>query len=72
MADINTIDVADAGLGGRIWAFFNDLSARLEQRRIYRETYNELAALNGRELADLGISRSQIRGLAHETAYGKL
>ena len=33
-------------------------------------TLDELAALNDRELADLGISRLSIRDIAHESVYG--
>ncbi|WP_299863077.1 DUF1127 domain-containing protein [uncultured Roseobacter sp.] len=36
--------------------------------RVYRETYNELAQLSDRDLNDLGLSRSMIRGLALEAA----
>ncbi|TFL19905.1 DUF1127 domain-containing protein [Jannaschia formosa] len=39
--------------------------------RLYTRTYDELAALSSRELDDLGISRSSIRSIAHEAAYGK-
>lgn len=41
---------------------------RHARHRVYRETYNELAALGDRELNDLGLSRSMIRGLAKEAA----
>ena len=37
---------------------------------LYRKTLDELAALNDRELADLGISRLSIREIAHESVYG--
>ncbi|KQI69455.1 protein of unknown function [Loktanella sp. DSM 29012] len=40
------------------------------KRRVYRNTVNELSALTNRELADLGISRSMIRSIATEAAYG--
>lgn len=39
--------------------------------RVYRRTFNELQALNDRELADLGIPRSSIRRVALEAAYDK-
>lgn len=39
--------------------------------RVYRKTVNELSALSNRDLADLGLSRSMIRGIAIEAAYGK-
>lgn len=39
--------------------------------RMYRKTLNELSALNGAELADIGLTRSEIRRVALEAAYGK-
>jgi uncharacterized protein YjiS (DUF1127 family) len=38
--------------------------------RRYRQTVAELAALNNRELRDLGISRFSIREVAHDSVYG--
>jgi uncharacterized protein YjiS (DUF1127 family) len=46
-----------------------DLQERVARYRLYRKTVNELGALNGRELADLGICRAQVRALAYEIAY---
>lgn len=43
-------------------------SARYARYRVYNDTYNELSQLGDRELNDLGMSRSMIRGLALETA----
>ncbi|SHJ12874.1 DUF1127 domain-containing protein [Wenxinia saemankumensis] len=40
------------------------LTERWAQHRTYRATFNELSALNDRDLADLGIARSQIRSIA--------
>lgn len=37
---------------------------------VYNRTIEELSALSTRDLDDLGIARSDIRRLAHETAYG--
>lgn len=45
-----------------------ELSARYVRYSVYRESYAELSRLGDRELADLGMSRSMIRGLAWETA----
>ena len=42
----------------------------LARRRVYRETYLEFSMLSDRNLADLGIPRSNIRYLALEAAYG--
>lgn len=41
------------------------------QRKIYKTTVSELENLSGRELADLGLSRSSIKSIALEAAYGK-
>lgn len=49
--------------------FFADLQERIARYRLYRQTVNELGALSNRELADLGLCRSQIRALAYEVAY---
>ncbi|PIE07934.1 MAG: hypothetical protein CSA74_04515 [Rhodobacterales bacterium] len=38
------------------------------QRRVYRQTVNELSVLSDRELNDLGISACQIRSIAREAA----
>ncbi len=49
--------------------FFSNLSASYSKSRQFRATYNELSALSARELADLGISRSDIARIAYEAAY---
>lgn len=41
------------------------------QRKIYTTTLTELESLSNRDLADLGLSRSMIKGVAIEAAYGK-
>ena len=47
------------------------LTDALAARKVFRTTMTELQALDNRDLADLGISRSMIRSIAHEAAYGK-
>ncbi len=47
---------------------FDTAAQRYAKHRVYRETYAELAALGDRELNDLGLSRSMIRGLALDAA----
>lgn len=42
-----------------------------KRRADFRKTVNELQSLSNRELADLGLARSAIRGIAYEHAYGK-
>ncbi|MEJ6401477.1 DUF1127 domain-containing protein [Yoonia sp. 2307UL14-13] len=41
------------------------------KRKEYRTTFNELAALSDRDLADLGLHRSMIKAVAYKAAYGK-
>lgn len=40
------------------------------KRPVFRATCRELSVLSDRELGDLGIPRSNIKGLAMEAAYG--
>ena len=58
---------AAAGFSG-LWA---RLSQRLADYRLYRQTLEELDSLNDRELADLGLSRLQVREAAYESVYGR-
>lgn len=44
---------------------------RAAKNRVYHETLAELRALTERDLADIGISHSQINAIAHEAAFGK-
>ena len=45
-------------------------AVRHAQRRVYRKTLNELSALSNRELADLGLSRSELRHVAWQSSQG--
>lgn len=47
---------------------FTDLKTRYNRWVRYKQTLNELSALSGRELADLGITRHDIRKLAREAS----
>lgn len=62
--------VLDAGS-----TFFHQKREQMRQalikRKIYRATFYELWALSDRDLSDLGISRSNIKVLAMEAAYGR-
>ncbi|WP_238475478.1 DUF1127 domain-containing protein [Rhodophyticola sp. CCM32] len=40
-------------------------------RKVYRQTIAELETCSTRELSDLGLSRSMIKSVAYEAAYGK-
>lgn len=71
MAYINTSRAADTGLRARLTALTEGFAERYARYRLYRETMAELSHLSARELADLGIHRSQIQSIATEAAYGK-
>lgn len=60
-----------ATLSDRLHAVTEALSARIASYRLYHRTYSEMSALTNRELADLGLHRSELRRVALETA-GKL
>lgn len=62
---------SDFGLGDRFAALLGSVKTGLERRRIFKQTLVELNALSTRELSDLGLSRTSIRNVAREAAYGK-
>lgn len=43
---------------------------RFAKWRLYRRTLAELSEITPRELADLGLSRSNLRAAAYEAVYG--
>jgi uncharacterized protein YjiS (DUF1127 family) len=70
MAYANDIRAYGATLSQRISEARSALADRYAKYTTYRATLNELAGLNDRDLADLGINRSMIKGIAAEAAYG--
>lgn len=62
---------AEAGLQGRLLAAIVRFQENQARRAVYRQTVRELNALTNRDLDDLGINRSMIRGLAHSAAWGQ-
>lgn len=70
MAFFSATQATGPSIGARIARVRDDIRAALEQRRIYTTTLNELSALTSRELADLGIDRSNIQSVAYQAAYG--
>jgi uncharacterized protein YjiS (DUF1127 family) len=56
------------GFGG-VSAMIENLVERYTRYRIYRQTFNELASLSNRELADLGLNRCELRRVALQAAY---
>ena len=71
MAYMNTTRAADAGLRARFSSLTANFGDRMARYKLYRQTMTELSGLSARELADLGIHRSQINAIATEAAYGK-
>ncbi|MCG3267285.1 DUF1127 domain-containing protein [Yoonia sp. I 8.24] len=61
---------AGASFGARFNAFRSDIAQKFTAYKVYTSTVNELQALSNRELADLAISRSEIKRIALEAAYG--
>ena len=49
--------------------FLDALLVKFVRYRLYRKTVNELSALSGRDLADLGLNRSEIKRVAYQAAY---
>jgi len=58
-------------LVARAQALFADAKDAWARYSLYSTTLNELRDLSDRELADLGLARSNLRSIAYETAYGK-
>jgi len=63
--------ISGASLKERFAAFRAQLADKAAKRKVFRTTLSELGGLSSRDLADLGISRSMIKGIAYEAAYGK-
>lgn len=59
------------GLRARLRAHMAARADMAARRGVYRQTLRELEGLTNREMADLGLTRCDIRTLAHEAAFGK-
>lgn len=62
------IRLSGANFATRMREIYTDLQDRAAARRVYRQTVHELSELSDRELADLGIARSNISSVAREHA----
>ena len=71
MTAFNITLPANGAFADRVSAFRANLSDRLAKRKVYLTTLRELQSLSNRDLADLGLSRSAIKSIALEAAYGK-
>lgn len=70
MAFIATNKTAHGGMADRFADFVRAQRERLQNYRVYRQTFNELARLDDRDLADMGINRAMIPSIAREAAFG--
>ena len=53
----------------RLEIFGRSILFNYKRRRLYARTVSELNDLSGRELSDLGLSRSMIRNVAYSAVY---
>jgi uncharacterized protein YjiS (DUF1127 family) len=67
-ASQNTV-LRQSRLVARLHGLRDMLHTVLQQRAVYNRTLQELQALSNRELADLGIHRSEIPRIAAEAAF---
>ena len=51
----------------RVVVWFEKLGRVLAERKVRRETFKTLHSLTDRELADIGISRGDIRSISEDT-----
>ncbi|KAB2885052.1 MAG: DUF1127 domain-containing protein [Albidovulum sp.] len=70
MAYVSGVRGGNAGLADRIADVARELGEKWRRYGVYRETVRELNALSDRDLADLGIHRSQVTAVAKDAAYG--
>jgi len=70
MAYATEIHASHGDITHRIAAKLKSAAQRFSNYRVYRKTVSELSALSTRELDDLGISRSMIKRISLEAAYG--
>ena len=69
MSMFNEVAPVRPVINNRVDGFLNGVSVRFAQYRTYRRTLDELEALTDRDLADLGVSRHQLRAVAYRAAY---
>ena len=68
MAFASDIRRIEANIAAPFYAAYASLKVALARRAVYKRTVAELNLLNDRELNDLGLHRSMIKGLAREEA----
>jgi len=70
MAIASGIRSVETRLFDRIANIVAGLREQMVRHGMYRETLRELSNLSDRELADIGLHRSQITAIALKAAYG--
>ena len=60
---------AQSALNARWDSIMTDIRAYRARRQVFRSTHWELSALSDRDLADLGLARSEIGRIAYQAAY---
>ena len=60
-----------SALTSRFDALVTAFRARRAKARVFHRTLAEMAALSDRDLADLGLHRSEIRRVAYNAAYDR-
>lgn len=58
-------------LSDRIRNLRSDMRMARSRRNRFVATYSELSAMSDYDLADIGVSRLQIRDIAQSAAYGQ-
>jgi uncharacterized protein YjiS (DUF1127 family) len=71
MTTFNITLPANFPFADRVSGFRANLADKIAKRKVFLTTLRELQALSDRDLTDLGLSRSDIQGIAREAAYGK-
>lgn len=67
---LNQGNVRNAAANGRFAKLIADLRDYMARRSVFRQTLRELNELSDRDLSDLGLSRSSVRNVAYEAAWG--
>jgi uncharacterized protein YjiS (DUF1127 family) len=70
MAYANDVRVSGNGFINALNGFRAAVAERFANYQVFRATVAELEVLSDRELSDMGISRSMIKRIAIEAAYG--
>ncbi|MEM7520790.1 MAG: DUF1127 domain-containing protein [Pseudomonadota bacterium] len=68
MAYVNATSLRQATVLAKANAALETLLLQIKQRRMYRKTFNALNEMSNRDLADLGLSRSELRHVAWTTS----